>query len=161
MIIKIFHMPLKDDDLMQKIVSFCKRRGFIFPASEIYGGFANAYSYGPYGTELKNNIKKLWWKMFVQDRADIVGLDGPILLNPKIWEASGRDLEGDLKAMSKILHDEKVKCPNCGQSDWTKVRNLNLMFKTEMNGIEGPVYLRPETAGAIFVDFKNSDGSFW
>jgi len=185
MIIKIFHMPLKDDDLMQKIVSFCKRRGFIFPASEIYGGFANAYSYGPYGTELKNNIKKLWWKMFVQDRADIVGLDGPILLNPKIWEASGhtsgfndamvdcracqkrfradhlveqatgRDLEGDLKAMSKILHDEKVKCPNCGQSDWTKVRNLNLMFKTEMNGIEGPVYLRPETAGAIFVDFKN------
>lgn len=178
-------MSSKNDDLMQKIVSFCKRRGFIFPACEIYGGFANAYSYGPYGTELKNNIKKLWWKTFVQDREDIVGLDGPILLNPKLWQASGhtsgfndamvdckeckkrfradhlveestgKDLEGDLEAMSNILKDEKVKCPNCGKSNWTEARNFNMMFKTEMNGIDEPVYLRPETAGAIFVDFKN------
>ena len=178
-------MSSKNDDLMQKIVSFCKRRGFVFPSSEIYGGFANSYSYGPYGTELKNNIKKLWWKTFVQDREDIVGLDGPIMLNPKLWEASGhtsgfndamvdckeckkrfradhlvaeatgRNLEGDLKAMSDILKDEKVKCPNCGKSNWTEARNFNMMFKTEMNGIDEPVYLRPETAGAIFVDFKN------
>ncbi len=178
-------MSKQNEDLMQKIVSFSKRRGFVFPACEIYGGFANAYSYGPYGTELKNNIKKLWWKNFVQDRADIVGLDGPIMLNPKLWEASGhtsgfndamvdckeckkrfradhlvaettgQELEGDLEAMSKILVAEKVKCPNCGKSNWTEARNFNMMFKTEMNGIDDPVYLRPETAGAIFVDFKN------
>lgn len=178
-------MSKKQEDLMQKIVSFCKRRGFIYPSSEIYGGFANSYSYGPYGTELKNNIKRMWWKRFVQDRPDMVGIDGPILLNPKLWEASGhtsgfndamvdckackkrfradhlveqatgRDLEGDLTAMSKVLKEEKIKCPECGQSDWTEARNLNLMFTTAMNGIDGPVYLRPETAGAIFVDFKN------
>jgi glycyl-tRNA synthetase len=178
-------MSKKSEDLMQKIVSFSKRRGFVFPSSEIYGGFANSYSYGPYGTELKNNIKKLWWKTFVQNRPDMVGLDGPIMLNPKLWDASGhtsgfndamvdckeckkrfrsdhlveqatgKDLEGDLEAMSNILVKEKVACPNCGKTNWTEARNFNMMFKTEMNGIEDPVYLRPETAGAIFVDFKN------
>jgi glycyl-tRNA synthetase len=171
------------DDLMEKIVSLCKRRGFIFPACEIYGGLANAYSYGPYGVQLKKNIKDAWWKKFVEERADIVGLDGPIILHPKVWEASGhtsgfndamvdcksckkrfradhlveeltgQDLEGNLGAMSETLQGKK--CPACGKSDWTEVRTLNMMFKTEMNGIEGPVYLRPETAGAIFVDFKN------
>lgn len=170
---------------MDQIVSLCKRRGFIFPASEIYGGFANAYSYGPYGAELKKNIKDLWWKKFVQDRDDIVGLDGPIMLHPKVWEASGhtagfndalvdcrackkryradhlleqavgQDLEGDLDKMNKLLKQEKINCPNCGKSDWTEARNLNLMFKTQMNGIDGDIYLRPETAGAIFVEFKN------
>ncbi|MFA6421896.1 MAG: glycine--tRNA ligase [Candidatus Buchananbacteria bacterium] len=175
----------KDSELMQKIVSLCKRRGYIFPACEIYGGFANSYSYGPYGTELKNNIKKLWWKKFVQDREDMVGMDGPILLHPKLWEASGhltgfndamvdcksckkryradtliegatgKDLEGDLEKMNKALNEEKVACPNCGKSNWTEARYLSLMFKTEMNSIDGSVYLRPETAGAIFVDFKN------
>ena len=170
---------------MEKIVSFCKRKGFVFPSSEIYGGFANSYSYGPYGTELKNNIKKLWWKKVVQERNDIVGIDGPILLNSKLWEASGhttgfndamvdcknckkrfradhvveeatgKDLEGQLEEMTKVLKEEKVKCPECGASDWTNVRNLNLMFKTEMNGYYGDVYLRPETAGAIFIEFKN------
>lgn len=178
-------MKESNNDLMQKIVSLCKRRGYIFPACEIYGGFANAYSYGPYGTELKNNIKRLWWKKFVQDREDMVGMDGPILLHPKLWEASGhlsgfndamvdckecqkrfradnmiseitgKDLEGNLDGMNDILTAEKIKCPNCGKSNWTEVRYLNMMFKTEMNGIEGAVYLRPETAGAIFVDFKN------
>ncbi len=178
-------MKENTSDLMQKIVSLCKRRGYIFPACEIYGGFANAYSYGPYGTELKNNIKKLWWKKFVQEREDMVGMDGPILLHPKLWEASGhlsgfndvmvdcreckkrfradnmiteitgKDLEGDLEGMNKILVAEKIKCPNCGKSNWTEVRYLNMMFKTEMNGIDEPVYLRPETAGAIFADFKN------
>lgn len=169
---------------MEKIVSLCKRRGFVFPTCEIYGGFANSYSYGPYGTELKNNIKKLWWKTFVQTRADMVGIDGPILLHPKLWEASGHttgfndamvdckeckkrfradhlveeatgeDMEGRLEDMTKIIK-EKIKCPNCGKMNWTDARLLNMMFKTEMNGIEDPVYLRPETAGAIFVEFKN------
>lgn len=176
---------------MEKIVSLCKRRGFIFPACEIYGGFANSYTYGPYGSELKNNVKSLWWKKFISDRSDMVGIDGQILLNPKLWEASGhtsgfndamidckkckkryradhlvedltgQDLEGRLEDMTKALRDSKAKCPNCGASDWTDARNFNMMFKTEMNGItdsEGnpaPVYLRPETAGAIFVEFKN------
>lgn len=174
-----------NQNLMEKIVSLCKRRGFIFPSSEIYGGFANSYSYGPYGSELKNNIKKLWWKMFVQERKDMVGIDGPILLNPKIWEASGhtenfndamvdckeckkrfradhvveaatgKDLEGQLEEMTKVLQEEKVKCPECGKSNWTEARNMNMMFKTEMNGFEELVYLRPETAGAIFIEFKN------
>jgi glycyl-tRNA synthetase len=170
---------------MDQIVSLCKRRGFVFPACEIYGGFANAYSYGPYGVELKNNIKKLWWKMFVNDREDMVGIDGPILLHPKLWEASGHvggfndamidckeckkrfradhlvedltgeDMEGKLEEMTKTLRDMKAKCPNCGKSNWSEAKFFNMMFKTEMNGIDGDVYLRPETAGAIFVDFKN------
>lgn len=182
---------LDKNDLMEKIVSLCKRRGFIFPACEIYGGFANSYTYGPYGSELKNNIKALWWKKFVQNRSDMVGIDGPILLQPRLWEASGhtsgfndamidckkckkryradhlvedllgQDLEGRLEDMTSALKESKAKCPNCGASDWTDARNFNMMFKTEMNGITDgdgnylPVYLRPETAGAIFVEFKN------
>ncbi|MBT4277247.1 glycine--tRNA ligase [Candidatus Falkowbacteria bacterium] len=178
-------MAKEKNNKMEKIVSLSKRRGFIFPSSEIYGGFANSYSYGPYGRELKNNIKDLWWKMFVQERIDIVGLDGPILLNPRAWEASGhttgfndaladcrkckkrfradhlveeatgKDLEGQLEEMTKILKEEKIKCPECGKSDWTEVRNINMMFKTNMNSFDGDVYLRPETAGAIFLEFKN------
>ena len=174
------------ENLMEKIVSLTKRRGFVFPSSEIYGGFANSYSYGPYGAELKKNIKDLWWKKVVQNRADMVGLDGPILLNPKLWEASGhtegfndamvdckeckkryradhlvekatgKDLEGQLEEMTKVLKEEKVKCPDCGKSNWTDARNMNMMFKTQMNGFDGgDVYLRPETAGAIFIEFKN------
>lgn len=177
-------MAEEKNDRMEKIVSLAKRKGFVFPACEIYGGFANAYSYGPYGVELKNNIKKLWWQMFVESREDMVGMDGPILLHPRLWEASGHtsgfndamvdckackkryradhlvqeatgeDLEGDLAKMSQTIA-EKIKCPNCGKKDWTEARFLNMMFKTEMNGIDEPVYLRPETAGAIFSDFKN------
>ncbi|MDD3480676.1 MAG: glycine--tRNA ligase [Patescibacteria group bacterium] len=170
---------------MEKVVSLAKRRGFVYPSSEIYGGFASAYTYGPYGTELKNNIKGLWWKMFVQEREDIVGLDGPILLNPKVWEASGhtksfndalvdckeckarfradqliedatgKDLEGDIEAMNKELTKKNaVNCPECGKSNWTNARYITGMFKTEMNGFTGDVYLRPETAGAIFVEYK-------
>ena len=175
-------------DLMEKIVSLSKRRGFVYPASEIYGGFANSYSYGPYGAQLKKNIKDLWWSMFVTEREDIVGLDGPILLHPKVWEASGhlsgfndamvdckecknrfradhlveeatgKDLEGQLEEMSKILHDS-IDCPKCGKRNWTDARNFNLMFKTSMANVsdepESEVYLRPETAGAIFIDYKN------
>lgn len=177
-------MANEQDKLMEKIVSFSKRKGFIFPACEIYGGLANSYSYGPYGVELKNNIKKLWWDTFVKQRADIVGLDGPIILNTKLWEASGHtegfndamvdckkckkrfradhvvleltgeDMEGELERMTKVLQGG-LKCPECGKSDWTEVKNMSQMFKTEMNSVTGPVYLRPETAGAIFVDFKS------
>jgi glycyl-tRNA synthetase len=177
------------DNKMEKIISLTKRRGFIFPCCEIYGGFANSYSYGPYGSELKKNIKDLWWKMFVRDREDIVGIDGPILLHPKLWEASGHttgfndalvdckackkrfradhlvedalhlDLEGQIEEMGKALVENKVKCPNCGKSNWTDVRKFSLMFDTHMNNVSGEteeiVYLRPETAGAIFADYKN------
>ncbi|MBP9760832.1 MAG: glycine--tRNA ligase [Candidatus Magasanikbacteria bacterium] len=174
---------------MDNIVSLSKRRGFIFPASEIYGGFANSYTYGPYGIELKNNIKKLWWKMFVQERAEIVGIDGPIILHPKAWEASGhtsgfndamidckqchkrfradhlveektgKDMEGDIAKMNTVFQTEKITCPNCGNQNWTDVRNFNLMFATEMNTVsdsgENTAYLRPETAGAIFLEFQH------
>ena len=174
--------------MMEKIVSLCKRRGFVFPGSEIYGGFANSYTYGPYGVGLKNNIKALWWKKFVQDREDVVGMDGPIILHPRVWEASGhatgfndalvdcknckkrfradhlvedatgQDLEGKPEEMKKVL-DEQVDCPNCGKRKWTEVRNFNMMFKTQLNTTddeaEQMAYLRPETAGAIFIEFKN------
>ncbi|MBD3248198.1 glycine--tRNA ligase [Candidatus Falkowbacteria bacterium] len=173
------------DDKMEKIVSLCKRRGFIYPACEIYGGFANSYSFGPYGAQLKKNIKDIWWKMFVEDRSDIIGLDGPIMLHPKAWQASGHtegfndalvdckkcqrrfradhlienavgvDLEGDIPGLNKVIKDNNVKCPECAGQDWTEVRTMNMMFQTEMNGIDEPVYLRPETAGAIFVEFKS------
>lgn len=170
---------------MDKIVSLCKRRGFVFPACEIYGGVANSYSYGPYGVELKRNIMQMWWDKFVYQRTDIVGMDGPIILHPRLWEASGhitdfndamvdckkckkryradhlvaeatgQDMEGELDKMTQALRRKKVKCPACGASDWTEARDFNMMFKTAMNGIDADVYLRPETAGAIYVDFKN------
>ena len=177
------NMLNNQEDLMEKIVSLCKRRGFVFPACEIYGGLGGSYSYGPYGVTLKNNIKRLWWKKFIEDRSDIYGIDGPIILHPKLWVASGhiggfndamvdckkckkrfradhivesvtgQDLEGDLVKMNEALSG--IKCPLCGAKDWTEARFFNMMFKTEMNGIDEPVYLRPETAGAIFVEFKN------
>ncbi len=178
-----------DLDSLKPIVALCKRRGIIYPGSEIYGGFANTYSFGPYGAEIKKNIKDLWWKMFVQERRDMVGLDGPILLHPKVWQASGH-LEGfndaliDCKAcksrfrcdhlieetlhrpadglsvqeMTEIVKKEKIKCPKCGAEDFTDAKFFNLMFHTHMSktGAEGDAaYLRPETAQAIFVDFKN------
>ncbi|HCC23660.1 TPA: glycine--tRNA ligase [Candidatus Falkowbacteria bacterium] len=182
-------MKNTNDNLMDKIVSLCKRRGFIFPCSEIYGGFANSYTYGPYGVELKRNIKDLWWKMFVSDREDMVGIDGPIILHPKVWEASGHttnfndamvdckkcknrfradhlvdeatgeDMEGKLDEMTAVFASGKISCPNCGKKDWTEVRSFNMMFETKMNTVSGEeanmAYLRPETAQAIFIEFKN------
>ena len=183
-------------DLMEKIVSLCKRRGFVFPGSEIYGGLSNSWDYGPLGVELKNNIKNSWWKRFVQSRDDMVGLDAAIIMNPKTWEASGHLSEftdplveckechtrfrvnehwsdkvwwnlarylaqETLSAQDreKAAQDLLKNCPKCGaKKKFTAPKNFNLMFKTYIGVAEGKadtVYLRPETAQAIFVDFKN------
>ena len=151
---------------MDKIVSLCKRRGFVFPGSEIYGGLANTYDYGSLGVELKNNIKQAWWKYFVQDRDDMVGLDGGILMSSKIWEASGhtkkfKDSLVECKKCHKRFRPDKLKdaskCPECG-GGFTKEKYFSGMFKTVIGPVEkeGVVaYLRPETAQNIFVNFKN------
>jgi len=151
---------------MEKIVSLCKRRGFVFPGSEIYGGLANTYDYGPLGVELKNNIKKAWWKYFIQDRGDMVGLDGGIILSPKIWETTGHveNFKDPLVECKKCHHrfrpdklKDASKCPDCG-GEFTAVKMFSGMFKTVIGPLEADgltAYLRPETAQAIFVNFKN------
>jgi len=150
---------------MEKIVSLCQRRGFIFPGSEIYGGLSSCWDYGPLGVELKRNIKDAWWRSVVQERDDIVGLDAGILMHPQTWAASGH-LEGftDPLVECKNCHlrwrvdDLKDKnCPSCG-GELTEPRLFNLMFKTFMGPIEeeaNVVYLRPETAQGMFVNFQN------
>jgi glycyl-tRNA synthetase len=174
---------------MQDIVSLAKRRGFVFPGSEIYGGFANSYTYGPYGTELKNNIKQLWWKRFVTDRMDVVGIDADIILHPKVWESSGHlagfndllvectetnqrfradhliedqagiDVEGwELEKINALIKEKQITSPATGQPTLGPVKNFNLMFSTQMakTGDGGDAaYLRPETAQAMFVEYKN------
>ncbi len=175
---------------IDKIVSLAKRRGFIYPGSEIYGGLANTWDYGPYGSQLKKNITDFWWKTFVQNRDDIIGLDSSILLNPKVWEASGHigsfsdplidcknckeRIRGDklieehlgveaavgksLEEVGQIIKENKLKCPKCGKTDFTEARSFNLMFKTHQGVVEetaSSVYLRPETAQGIFINFKN------
>ena len=181
---------MPEENLMEKVVSLCKRRGFVFPGSEIYGGLANTWDYGPYGAALKKNVKDIWWKTFVEDRDDMVGLDAAILMNPKTWEASGHVASfsdplidckkchtrhrGDklleekigageaAKVKLKDIHDrltkEEIPCPDCGAMNWTEAKTFNLMFKTKQGVIEGDqddIYLRPETAQGIFVNFKN------
>ncbi|GAH60661.1 unnamed protein product, partial [marine sediment metagenome] len=150
---------------MEKIVSLCRRRGFIFPSSEIYGGLSSCWDYGPLGVELKRNIKEAWWRAVVQERDDMVGLDASILMHPQTWEASGH-LKGfvdplveckscHLRWRSDDLEDNN--CPSCG-GELTEPRLFNLMFKTFMGPIEeeaSVVYLRPETAQGIFVNFQN------
>ncbi|MFC2056124.1 glycine--tRNA ligase [Chloroflexota bacterium] len=150
---------------MEKIVSLSRRRGFIFPSSEIYGGLSSCWDYGPLGVELKRNVKEAWWRAVIQERDDMVGLDASILMHPKTWEASGH-LEGfsdplvecrscHLRWRSDEL--ESDKCPSCG-GELTEPRQFNLMFKTFMGPVEddaGIVYLRPETAQGIFVNFQN------
>ncbi len=161
------------ETLMQKIISLAKRRGFIFPSSEIYGGMANTWDYGPLGVELKNNIKQMWWKIFVHNREDVVGIDAAIIMNPRVWQASGhlgagfadelieckkchmRFKKEDLSPLSNSL----PPCPNCGHKNFTSPTKFNLMFKTFV-GPQGEkdgniAYLRPETAQGIFVNFKN------
>jgi glycyl-tRNA synthetase len=156
-------MPAKVD--MEKIVSLCKRRGFIFPSSEIYGGLASCWDYGPMGVELKRNVKDAWWKAIVQDRDDVVGLDTSIMMHPGVWAASGHiDSFTDPLVECKSCHlrwradtVEGGKCPKCG-GELTEPRMFNLMFKTFMGPVEegaSIVYLRPETAQGIFVNFEN------
>jgi glycyl-tRNA synthetase len=181
---------------LDKIVNLCKSRGFVFPGSEIYDGLANSWDYGPLGVELKNNIKKAWWQKFVTECKYNVGLDSAILMNPRVWKASGHlggfsdplmdckscksrhradDLienyiksknldiniagwETDNKKMEDFIAQNKVPCPICGKCDWTPIRKFNLMFKTFIGVTEdstNAVYLRPETAQGIFVNFKN------
>jgi glycyl-tRNA synthetase len=151
---------------MDKIVSLCKRRGFIFQSSEIYGGLSNTWDYGPFGVELKNNIKRAWWKANVYQRSDILGMDAAILMHPKVWEASGHtenffDLKSDCKSCKKRFKTEdlkgKLKCPECA-GELTEGRPFNLMFKTHQGPIEDDaniIYMRPETAQGMFVNFLN------
>jgi glycyl-tRNA synthetase len=156
-------MSKQQPDLMDKLISLAKRRGFIFPGSEIYGGLANSWDYGPLGVELKNNIKKLWWKMFVQERFDMVGQDAAILMNPKVWEASGHvstfsdPLTECKKCHTRYRDDQKPeKCTTCGAKDFTEAKQFNMMLKTHLGPVEDEssvVYMRPETAQAIFVNF--------
>ena len=157
----------KEETTMDKIVSLCKRRGFVFPGSEIYGGLASTYDYGPLGVELKNNLRKMWWKKFVQDREDMVGLDGGIMMSSKIWEASGhisnfKDPLKECKDCNARFRPDKVEnpnvCPQCGKENLTDEKLFSGMFKTQIGPIEEEgesVYLRPETAQAIFANYKN------
>ena len=174
---------------MEDLVSLCKRRGFIYPGSSIYGGLSNTWDYGPYGSQLKKNILDFWWKTFVEQRDDILGMDAAILMNPRVWEASGhvsnfsdplmdcrkckervrgdKLLEDNLdtvitgksnEEIMAMVMENKIKCPKCKSLDWTEPRAFNLMFKTYQGVLEetaSQIYLRPETAQGIFVNFKN------
>lgn len=150
---------------MEKIVSLCKRRGFIFQSSEIYGGLASAWDYGPFGAELKRNVKNAWWKAVVHNREDMVGLDASILMHPMTWKASGHtenfsDMLVDCRVCNKRFRKDHIgdKCPNCGKSNFTDDRPFNLMLKTFLGAVEDEnsvTYLRPETAQGIFVNFQN------
>ncbi len=158
-------------DLMQDITSLCKRRGFIFPSSEIYGGLGSCWDYGPLGVELKRNIKELWWKSMTL-RPDIEGIDAAILMAPRVWEASGhvenftdplvdcRNCKARFRAdkAQKDPQSGKLICPECESTNVTEARNFNLMFKTFMGPVEDSaavVFLRPETAQGIYVNFHN------
>jgi glycyl-tRNA synthetase len=163
---------MKNLENMQDLVSLCKRRGLIFPSSEVYGGIGSCWDYGPVGVEMKNNLKQLWWRAMV-DRDDVEGLDASILMHPKVWEASGHvagftDPLVDCKKCKSRFRADKLETTPCGQkpskmaseckADLTEARNFNLMFKTFMGPVEesaSVVFLRPETAQGIFVNFLN------
>lgn len=176
-------MPISPDQKMDLLVSLCKRRGFVYPDSEIYGGFANAWDFGPYGTELKNNIRDAWWNRFVRGRDDLVGVDTPIIQHPKVWEASGhlQNFSDPLVECKRCHHRfradhllearaaepgydkerpvdiKDIKCPDCG-GELTDVMNFNLMLKTFIGVKEdstATAYLRPETAAGMFTTWKN------
>ncbi|MDP1804590.1 MAG: glycine--tRNA ligase, partial [Acidimicrobiales bacterium] len=157
-----------DPTLFDKIVNLSKRRGFVFPSAEIYGGFRSTYDYGPLGVLLLRNVKNEWWRSMVQLRPDIVGLDAAILGPPQIWEASGHlanftDPLVDCRNCKERHRLDKLEdpttCPSCGKTGTlTEARQFNLMFKTQAGPVEGAgadVYLRPETAQGMFVDFKS------
>jgi len=183
----------EQDNSLEKIVSLCKRRGFVFPSSEIYDGFTAVYDFGPYGVELANNIKKEWWKAMTQLRDDIVGLDSAIFMSPKIWEASGHVKgfsdplteckkchsrlrldtlleEAGIFADEKMSEDEinkifddnkaKIKCPNCGEKNFTPGKKFNLLVQSNLGNFtsdwtKDPTYLRGETCQGIYVNYKN------
>ena len=174
---------------MDQIVALCKNRGFVYPGSEIYGGLANTWDYGPLGVELKNNVKRAWWKKFVQENKYNVGLDSALLMNPQVWVASGhvggfsdplmdcKDCKTRHRAdqlieeqagiepngwsdqqMMDYIKEHDIKCPDCGSKNFTDIRKFNLMFKTYQGVTEdakNEIYLRPETAQGIFVNFAN------
>ena len=179
---------------MDKLVALCKGRGFVYPGSEIYGGLANAWDYGPLGVELKNNIKRAWWKKFIQENPHNVGIDAAILMNPQVWVASGHvvnfndplidcksckmryradnlveawnkehgiEMEADGMTgdeLTAYINEHQIPCPTCGKSEFTPIRKFNMMFKTHLGVTEDSsteVYLRPETAQGMFVNFKN------
>ena len=186
---------MKSEKSMEKVVSLCKNRGIIYPGSEIYGGLANTWDYGPLGVEFKNNVKKAWWKKFVQQSKYNVGLDSAILMNPEVWVASGhvgsfsdplidckecksrfradkliedfyfennlRDINVDgleNEKVEELMKEKNICCPNCKKQNFTGIRRFNLMFKTFQGVTEdskSEIYLRPETAQGIFVNFKN------
>jgi glycyl-tRNA synthetase len=151
---------------MEKLVSLCKRRGIVFPSSEIYGGFNGVWDFGPLGVEIRNNVKQMWWRDYVQTRTDVVGLDAGILGSPEIWKASGHlknftdPLVECRNCNSRFRADQidlNKNCPTCGKKDWTEVRQFNTMFKTFVGPVEGDAsvaYLRPETCQAIFTNFR-------
>jgi glycyl-tRNA synthetase len=168
--------PMADTDLMEKLVSLAKRRGYIFQSSEIYGGTGSVWDYGPLGVELKRNVKEAWWRSLVDERDDIEGLDAAILMHPRVWEASGhveeftdplvecrnchrRFREDTLAAEAGTADFAQVQCPSCGKTgEWTEPRQFNLMFKTHMGPVEAEgseIFLRPETAQGIYVNFLN------
>ena len=157
--------PPTGPELFEAIVNLSKRRGFVFPSAEIYGGFRSTYDYGPLGVLLLRNVKEAWWKAMVQERDDVVGLDAAILTNPKVWEASGHlatfsDPLVDCRNCKERWRADHIEgiCPNCGSSDLTEARPFNLMFKTFVGPVEGEAavaYLRPETAQGMFVNFSN------
>ncbi len=184
-------MEAKLKATMDKIVNLCKTRGLIFPGSDIYGGMGNTWDYGPVGVELKNNIKRAWWKRFVQESPNTYGVDAAILMNPRVWDASGHtqnfsDPKMDCKSckqrfradnliedhskgkvsaeamtteeMETYISENKIKCPHCGNFNWTNVRQFKLMFETSRGTVDGEkdvVYLRPETAQGEYVNFLN------
>jgi glycyl-tRNA synthetase len=160
--------PTADPALFDKVVNLCKRRGVVFPSAEIYGGFRSTYDYGPIGVLLLRNVKDAWWRAMVQLRDDVVGLDAAILSPPAVWEASGHlanftDPLVDCKVCNERFRldklDDPETCPSCGSKhSFTEARQFNLMFKTTAGPVEGAgadVYLRPETAQGMFVNFKN------
>ena len=181
-------MLKNEEKTMEQVVSLCKNRGFVYPGSEIYGGLSNTWDYGPLGVEFKNNVKRAWWRKFVQENPYNVGLDSAILMNPQVWVASGHvggfsDPLMDCKScktrhradkliedtgvnpagwtfeqMSQYIKDHNIACPDCGGHDFTDIRQFNLMFKTFQGVTEdakNELYLRPETAQGIFVNFLN------
>ncbi len=157
---------MAEQDLLSKITSYTKRRGILFPNSEIYGGVAGFYDYGPVGVEMKNNLKRFWWKYMVDDRDNVVGIDGTIITHPKVWEASGHiaNFADELVECKKCHHrfrpdliNHAEKCPDCG-GEFTAPKKYHLMFKTEIGVIEGEkmdAYLRAEACQTIYLDFKN------